>query len=98
MVASIAADNALAPSDATRVFVDLMERIKVAVDPDNLTMRIPEASAYTQVTKEQLAQLRFNGKGPKFLKPSPRVVLYRKRDLDEWLASSVHTTTAEVAH
>lgn len=84
-------------SAATQLFANLMERIRFSVDPENLTMRIPEAAVYTQITKEQLAQLRFNGKGPKFLKPSPRVVLYRKKDLDDWLEKSVHTSTAGVA-
>lgn len=92
-----AADTNETSSPTVRVFEELMERIKIAVDPDNLTMRVPEAVVYTQITREQLAQLRFTGKGPKFLKPSPRVVLYRKKDLDDWLKNSVHTSTAEVA-
>ncbi|WP_424937350.1 MULTISPECIES: helix-turn-helix transcriptional regulator [Bacteria] len=49
-----------------------------------------------------LAQLRFigaaeKGKGPKFLKPTPRTVVYRERDVIEWLEASERTSTAEVS-
>lgn len=49
------------------------------------------------LTVPHLAQLRFTGKGPKFLKPTPRKVLYRRHDVIEWLEASERTTTAEVA-
>lgn len=48
------------------------------------------------MTVGHLAQLRFTGVGPKFLKPTPRKVLYRRRDLIEWLEASERTSTAEV--
>jgi hypothetical protein len=44
-----------------------------------------------------LAQLRFSGKGPKFLKPTPRTVVYRERDVVEWLEASERTSTAAVS-
>lgn len=47
-------------------------------------------------SKNHLAQLRYTGKGPKFYKPTPRTVLYRKSDILEWLESSARTSTAEV--
>lgn len=48
----------------------------------------------------QLAQLRFNGaaergEGPKFLKPTPRTVVYREADIIAWLEGSERTGTAE---
>lgn len=49
------------------------------------------------LTVAHLGQLRFTGKGPKFLKPSPRKVIYRERDVIEWLEASERTTTADVA-
>lgn len=49
------------------------------------------------MTVTNLGQLRFTGKGPKFLKPTPRTVVYRERDVIEWLESSERTSTAEVA-
>lgn len=48
------------------------------------------------ITKAGLAQLRFTGKGPKFLKPTPRKVVYRERDVIDWLEGSERTSTAEV--
>lgn len=79
----------------TLIFSNLMARIAVATDPDHLTMTIPEAAAYTQLGEGQLAQLRYLGTGPKFLKPSPRTVLYCKGDLDEWLHNSVRIPNAK---
>ena len=49
------------------------------------------------MTKSNLAQLRFTGKGPKYLKPSSRLCVYRERDVIEWLEASERTSTAEVA-
>lgn len=43
-----------------------------------------------------MAQLRFVGKGPKFLKPTPRTVVYRESDVIAWLEASERTSTAEV--
>ena len=34
------------------------------------------------------AKLRFRGRGPRFLKPTPRVVLYRRSALDAFLLAS----------
>lgn len=47
------------------------------------------------VTKASLSQRRFKGLPPKFLKPTPRTVIYRESDVIEWLESSERTTTAE---
>lgn len=49
-----------------------------------------------------LAQLRFigaaeHGKGPKFLKPTPRTVVYRESDVIAWLEASERTSTAAVS-
>ncbi|ROS61062.1 hypothetical protein EDF38_0141 [Frigoribacterium sp. PhB160] len=53
-----------------------------------------QAAAYIPgMTKALLAQLRFKGTGPVFLKPTPRKVIYRRSDLDKWLADSVQTST-----
>ena len=47
------------------------------------------------LTRGHLAQLRYTGKGPKFYKPTPRTVLYRKNDILAWLESTAMTSTAE---
>lgn len=46
------------------------------------------------MTLGNLAQLRYIGKGPKFLKPTPRTVVYRERDVLEWLEASERTSNA----
>lgn len=46
------------------------------------------------MTKTNLAQLRFRGQGPKFRKPTPRVVIYREADILAWLESSERSSTA----
>lgn len=45
------------------------------------------------MTSNNLAQLRFTGKGPKFLKPTPRTVVYRETDVVSWLEASERTIT-----
>ncbi|MGO1266914.1 MAG: helix-turn-helix transcriptional regulator [Microbacterium gubbeenense] len=47
------------------------------------------------MTKGNLAQLRFKGTGPRYYKPTPRVVLYREEDIAEWIESSARTGTAD---
>lgn len=47
------------------------------------------------MTKNNLAQLRFKGAGPRYYKPTPRVVLYREDDIYEWIENSARTGTAE---
>lgn len=45
-------------------------------------------------TVEHLAQLRYTGNGPKFLKPTPRTVLYREQDVIDWIEASEQTITS----
>lgn len=64
----------------------------VYLTPGQVVDRVPG------LTIGNLAQLRFKGTGPKFLKPTPRTVLYREKDVIEWLEASERTSTAaEVA-
>lgn len=48
------------------------------------------------MTTQHLGQLRFTGVGPTFLKPTPRKVLYRERDVIAWLEASERTSTAAI--
>lgn len=72
-----------------------MEKVKEA--PGREIYLTPEQTCelVPGMTKSNLAQLRFTGKGPKFLKPTPRTVVYRERDVIEWLEASERTSTAE---
>lgn len=61
------------------------------ISADTLVERVPGTN------KSYWAQLRYTGRGPKFLKPSPRLVLYRWADVLEWLESSERTITGDAA-
>lgn len=45
------------------------------------------------LTKGALAQLRYKGAGPRFLKPTPKTVLYRQVDVVAWLEGPEHSRT-----
>ena len=61
----------------------------------NLLTPADVAELIPGMTKQNLAQLRYTGGGPKFLKPSPRIVVYRESDVLEWLNASERTSTAD---
>lgn len=81
--------------DTEQVRERLQQRIALSEDPGNIRLTVHEAAAYIPMGIQHLAQLRYTGKGPKYLKPTPRTVLYRKADIDDWLNGSVCTSTAE---
>ena len=62
----------------------------IRVDP-LLTPR--EAAEYARLTVGQLAQLRYLGRGPVYLNPTPRRILYRRSDIDTWLYASERRST-----
>lgn len=45
------------------------------------------------MTVSNLAQLRFKGQGPKYMKPSPKICVYDRADVIEWLESTKRTGT-----
>lgn len=64
--------------------------MEIYLTPDQVCELVPG------MTRSNLAQMRFTGKGPRFMKPSPRVVVYRRSDIIAWLEASERTSTAEV--
>src|SRR5262245_57118902 len=56
-----------------------------------------EAAAYLRVSKSYLDKLRVYGGGPRFLRLGKRKVLYRKSDLNAWLASQSFNSTSQYA-
>lgn len=48
-----------------------------------------------KMTKQQLAQLRYTGRGPKFYKPTPKIVLYKANEVLEWIERSGRSITNE---
>lgn len=46
------------------------------------------------MTSGALAQLRYLGTGPKYVKLSGRSVRYREQDIEEWVEAHLRTSTA----
>lgn len=59
------------------------------LSPDQVCEMVPG------LTREGLAQLRFNGTGPRYIKPSPRKVVYSRSAIEEWLTANERTSTRE---
>lgn len=57
------------------------------ISDDDVVSRMPG------MTKGNLAQLRYTGKGPKFYKPLPRVVLYKWSDVQAWIEGHAQMRT-----
>lgn len=57
---------------------------------------IPQVMQYTGLTRSHLAQMRFQGYGPKFHKPTPHKVIYDAEEVKRWWASTQRQSTAEV--
>ena len=55
-----------------------------------------EASEQLGLTPGALAQLRYTGGGPRFIKLTARAVRYRQSDLDIWIAAKARTCTRDV--
>lgn len=57
-----------------------------------IEMATPEEVAEALHTSPAgLAQLRYRGEGPKFVRVGRRRVLYRWSDVENWIAASTHT-------
>lgn len=52
-----------------------------------------QAAQQLGTTPGALAQLRYTGRGPAFVKLSPRSVRYRQRDLNDFVEAAVCTRT-----
>lgn len=61
------------------------------LSPDQVCEIIPG------MTRALLGQMRFRGDGPKFIKPSPKKVVYRESAVHEYLLAREQTTTAASA-
>ncbi|WP_309617688.1 hypothetical protein [Salinibacterium sp.] len=54
----------------------------VYLTPDQVVVMLPG------VSRGQLAQLRFDGSGPPFRKPTAKTVLYVEHEVIEWVEST----------
>ena len=57
-------------------------------------MRPNTAAGYLSLSTQRLAKLRLYGGGPPFIKAG-RSILYRREDLDKWLASLSRLSTSD---
>lgn len=64
-------------------------------DKDNDLWTIDQVAEYLQVKRNALAQLRYMGTGPKYFALTPKIIRYRKSDIDAWVAASQRTGTAD---
>ena len=62
---------------------------------EDVLMTPEDVTAWTGLSTGALAQLRYKGTGPKFVKPTPRTVLYFRSHVLMWLEQSVCTQTGE---
>ena len=53
--------------------------------PNDDTATSKEVAAYLHTTEAGLAQMRYRGVGPKFVKVGPRKVIYRWSDIQDYL-------------
>lgn len=68
------------------VWNTLQAKLQTAVNPDDLLMTPEEVAAYTGLSVQALAMMRHRKQGPSFTRPTPRTMLYRKRDVDAWIS------------
>ena len=63
---------------------------------DYLTIEEVVAS-YPWLSRGKLQQLRYEGNGPRYFKPTPRTVLYSREAIAEWVSASERSGTAASA-
>ena len=63
----------------------------------NLYITTQQAADHLGVSTSWLEKLRVSGFGPPYFKPSDRLVLYRRSEIDAWISSSRRTSTSDLA-
>lgn len=57
----------------------------------------PEFCEFAGLTPSQSAQLRYQGKGPRFIKVTGRQIRYRWSDIESWLDANTRESTGSDA-
>lgn len=60
-------------------------------------LRPADVAELTGLSVAALAQLRYSGKGPRFYKPTPHSVLYKRAEVIAWLEASAQSGTLTLA-
>jgi len=55
-----------------------------------------EVKKITGLTVAALSQLRYRGIGPRFYKPTPRTVLYKRSEVIAWIEASAQAHAAAI--
>lgn len=50
------------------------------------------------LTRGKLANMRYTGDGPRYFKPTPKTVVYRKIEIFNWLESTAQSSTYSEAY
>lgn len=61
------------------------------MDQPTMLLTPAEVSAWTGLSIGALAQLRYKGRGPDFVKLTPKTVRYVRSDVQRWIESQVRT-------
>lgn len=83
------------PSSNIRSVEQLMQC--ATLDPEPFISATEAVTLMPGMTKNHLAQLRFDGTGPRFYKPTSRTVFYKASDVLAWLNKSARISTSKVA-
>lgn len=54
-------------------------------DTENVALSPEEAALYLHISEKTLANMRMQGRGPVFFKPTNKLIYYYKKDLDKWI-------------
>jgi predicted DNA-binding transcriptional regulator AlpA len=66
---------------------------EVLGDPPQSLAQPKEIAEFLGLTEQQLAQMRYLGTGPKFVKVTGRTVRYRWTSVNEWVQAQERTQT-----
>lgn len=59
-------------------------------------LRAPEAAAFVGLSSSTLAKMRLRGDGPVYSKAGPRIVIYDRSDLEQWLERQKRRSTSQI--
>ncbi len=62
---------------------------------ETVLMNTDQFAEYVGIKPNTAYHWRARGVGPKYIKPTERTLLYRRDDVDEWLASRELTSTSD---
>jgi predicted DNA-binding transcriptional regulator AlpA len=71
-------------------------RIPMTAQEETRLVTPADAARQVCVSVGALAQLRYLGTGPRFVKLGVKTVRYRQQDLDEWIEKSLRDSTGAV--